>query len=105
MRLPYIQANLAYVRAFMDRWADVFAWHEPLAGPVAFARLLERSAATFCQAAVRQSGVLLVPSTLFDFGDSHIRWGLGRRHFQAGLSALETYLMEAQQTPPLKNLS
>jgi aspartate/methionine/tyrosine aminotransferase len=100
-----IHANLAGVRPFMQRWADTFAWREPQAGPVAFARLLEGSAAAFCQAAVRQAGTLLVPSTLFDFGDSHIRWGLGRRNFQEGLTAIETYLLEMRQNASLENSS
>jgi aspartate/methionine/tyrosine aminotransferase len=91
-----IQTNLGYAREFMTRWADVFAWREPLAGPIAFVRLHEEGAAAFCQAAVRQSGVLLAPSTLFDFGDSHIRWGLGRRNFRKGLSVLNTYLADAR---------
>jgi hypothetical protein len=54
---------------------------------------------------VRQAGTLLVPSTLFDFGDSHIRWGLGRRPFQEGLSAIETYLLEMRQNASLENSS
>jgi aspartate/methionine/tyrosine aminotransferase len=91
-----IQANLVYAREFMARWLDLFAWREPLAGPIAFVRLREEGAAAFCQAAVRQSGVLLVPSTLFDFGDNHIRWGLGRRDFQNGLSVLNAYLADVR---------
>lgn len=87
-----IRANLGYVEKFMTRWPDLFTWNEPRAGPVAFGGLREGSAAAFCQIVVRQSGALLVPSTLFDFGDSHIRWGLGRRNFQKGLSVLDAYL-------------
>lgn len=87
-----IQANLEHGREFMARWADVFDWREPLAGPIAFARLCEGSAAAFCRGTVQESGVLLAPSTLFDFGDSHIRWGLGRRNFLDGLVALDAYL-------------
>jgi aspartate/methionine/tyrosine aminotransferase len=91
-----IQANLAHIREFMARWLDVFSWYEPLAGPIAFTRLRQGSAVAFCEAAVRQSGALLVPSPLFDFGDSHIRWGLGRRDFQEGLSVLDAYLAGAR---------
>ncbi len=86
-----IQANLAHVREFMARRPGLFNWHEPMAGPIAFPRLCQGSAAAFCEA-VRQSGALLVPSTLFDFGDNHVRWGLGRRGFQEGLAALDAYL-------------
>jgi aspartate/methionine/tyrosine aminotransferase len=87
-----IRDNLTLVRGFMDRHAERFAWRAPLAGPVAFPRLREGSAAAFCRAAVEEAGVLLAPATLFDFGDAHCRWGLGRRSFAAGLAALEAYL-------------
>ncbi len=90
--LGIIQANLAHVREFMIRREDVFAWHEPMAGPIAFVRLRTGSAVTFCEEVVLESGVLLVPSTLFDFGDRHLRWGLGRLNFREGLSVLDKHL-------------
>jgi aspartate/methionine/tyrosine aminotransferase len=98
--LGIIQTNLSYVREFMTRWAGVFTWHEPMAGPIAFARLCTGSAVTFCEEVVLESGVLLVPSTLFDFGDRHLRWGLGRLSFHEGLSVLDKHL-----DSNLKNLS
>ena len=90
--LDIIQSNLRHVHNFMARWTDVFSWHEPMAGSVAFSSLREGSAAAFCEEVVRGSGVLLVPSTLFDFGDRHMRWGLGRLDFPRGLTALDEYL-------------
>ncbi len=90
-----IQANLEHARQFMARRSAVFAWRGPLAGPVAFVRVRNGSAAAFCERMVDRGGVLLVPSTLFDFGDSHTRWGLGRRNFPAGLAALEAALAPA----------
>lgn len=87
-----IQANLAQVRPFMQRWASLFAWRAPLAGPIAFVRWHQGSALAFCEELVQGCGVLLVPSTVFDFGDRHLRWGFGRRNFGQGLSVLEEYL-------------
>jgi len=87
-----IQTNLDYMRAFGQRRADLFDWRSPLAGPIAFVRLKGSPASDFCRAAVERAGVLLVPSTLFDFGDQHIRWGMGRRSFAAGLAALDAWL-------------
>ncbi len=84
--------NLARVVAFHQRWAGRFAWRQPVAGSVAFARLLGEPADRFCARLVQEAGVLLVPSTLFDFGNSHLRWGLGRKGFDAGLEALEDTL-------------
>lgn len=37
--LAIIQANLSQVHNFMAARSDLFAWREPLAGPIAFARL------------------------------------------------------------------
>jgi aspartate/methionine/tyrosine aminotransferase len=85
------------MREFLARWPNLFAWREPRAGPIAFGRLRKGSAAEFCAAAVRHSGVMLVPSTLFDFGDSHLRWGLGRRGFPEGLAALEAYVTDVRR--------
>lgn len=90
--LGIIQTNLTHIREFMIRREDLFAWHEPIAGPIAFARLRNGSAVRFCEEVVLESGVLLVPSTLFDFGDSHLRWGLGRLNFREGLSVLDKHL-------------
>jgi aspartate/methionine/tyrosine aminotransferase len=90
--LAIIQKNLHYVRDLMTIRSDIFAWREPLAGPIAFARLRRGSAASFCEKLVHESGVLLVPATVFDFGDSHLRFGLGRRNFPDGLAVLKEYL-------------
>ena len=90
--LAIIKTNLRHVHQFMATWANVFAWREPLAGPIAFARLRQGGAAAFCKEMVNERGVLLVPATVFDFGDNHLRFGLGRRNFPDGLAVLETHL-------------
>jgi aspartate/methionine/tyrosine aminotransferase len=83
-----IDANLE--RARRIGWLD---WREPSAGPIAFARLRAGGAADFCARAVREASVMVVPSTVFDFGDDHIRLGLGRRGFAAALAALEAAVL------------
>jgi aspartate/methionine/tyrosine aminotransferase len=90
--LEIIHTNLDRVHEFMETRANLFDWREPLAGPIAFARLRQGQAADFCERVVREAGVMLVPATTFDFGDSHIRFGLGRRNFAEGLGVLEGYL-------------
>ena len=91
-----VQGNLEQARAFMKRWERIFGWREPQAGPVALVRLLNTSAEQFCREVRQQRNVLLVPSGLFDFGDSHFRLGLGRSGFDKGLAALEPFLEETQ---------
>ena len=80
-----IEDNLVRARAI-----DWLEWREPIAGPVAFARLRRGGAADFCAEAVRARGVMAVPSTVFDFGDAHIRLGLGRRGFAAAVANLSS---------------
>jgi aspartate/methionine/tyrosine aminotransferase len=95
LALAAADAILARNRALIDdnlelaRRVGWLEWREPTAGSVAFARLRGGGAAAFCARAVRAAGVMLVPSTLFDAGDAHVRIGLGRRGFAAALAALE----------------
>jgi hypothetical protein len=36
---------------------------------------------------------MLLPSTVFEWGDSHVRFGFGRTSLKEALAALERYLM------------
>jgi len=44
---------------------------------------------------VREAGVMAVPSTVFEWGDAHLRLGLGRKGFAPALEALEDWLHRA----------
>jgi aspartate/methionine/tyrosine aminotransferase len=87
-----VQENLALARAFVQRHPALLAWREPSAGPLAFPRLAGGGVEGFCEAAVRDAGVMVVPSTVFEFGDEHLRLGLGRRGFPKAVAALEGWL-------------
>ncbi len=87
-----IDANLREAAAFMARREDLLEWRPPRAGPVGLARLRHGSAEAFCRRAREEAGVLLVPSTLFHFGDAHLRFGLGRARVPEALGALEAWL-------------
>jgi len=89
-------ANLDVLDAFMARHPDLFAWRRPRAGSVAFARWLRGSAEAFCDRAVAEAGVMLVPGTKFDAGDAHVRFGYGRASLPDALAALETWLAHAR---------
>lgn len=91
-----IQANTASFDAFVRRQAGQWIWSPPAAGPVAFAGLAtSEGAAALCRRAVEEAGVMLLPSTVFEYGDGHVRIGLGRASFPAGLAALEAWLARA----------
>ena len=85
-------ANLGSLEAFFDRHPDVFQWQRPRAGSTLFARYLPGSAELFCEALVRDTGIMLVPSTRFGYADAHLRFGYGRADLPEGLDELEAYL-------------
>src|SRR5262245_4118685 len=86
-----IAANAARMEAFARRHRARLHWHRPTAGPVSLVRLLAGSAVEHAER-VRVAGALLVPSTLFDLDDRHVRVGLGRDSFPAALERWEAAL-------------
>ncbi len=89
-----VAANLAVLDEFFERRSDVFGWVRPRGGSTAFPRLVPdgpagASADRFCARLVESTGVLLLPSSTFGFGDSHVRLGLGRVELPAALNAIE----------------
>jgi aspartate/methionine/tyrosine aminotransferase len=85
-------ANLDTLEAFFDRHPSHFAFTRPRAGSTAFPRLLRGGAEAFCDQLVQDTGIMLVPSTRFDFGDAHLRFGYGRADLPEVLAELEAYL-------------
>ncbi|HTJ83037.1 MAG TPA: aminotransferase class I/II-fold pyridoxal phosphate-dependent enzyme [Polyangiaceae bacterium] len=87
-----IRRNLDLLDAFFARHADLFAWRRPKAGPVTFVGLKRGDVDTFCDELVRETGVLLMPGTLFDDPHNRFRIGFGRADLPEALAALETFV-------------
>lgn len=93
-----VTGNKQAADVFFRRHRDHFAWIPPQAGTVCFPRLLGAAgsaatgAETFCAEVQAATGVLLLPSTVYGYGDAHLRLGLGRDDFAAGLDVLDGYL-------------
>jgi aspartate/methionine/tyrosine aminotransferase len=87
-----LKANLDLLDGFMERRRDLFAWRRPRAGSTTFPRLRRGGAEAFCADLLRDTGIMLVPSRCFDYGDAHLRIGYGRRDFPEGLAELENCL-------------
>jgi len=92
--LEILAANRPLLEAFLARRAESFAWRAPLAGPIAFTRWLGGDASAFCERLAETAGVMLLPSSVFEWGDAHVRFGFGRRSFPQALAALERYLAD-----------
>ena len=95
-----VGVNLAILDDFFDRHADALTWERPRGGSTAFPRLVPDgpagpSADRFAARLVEATGVLLLPSSQFGFGDSHVRIGLGRADLAEAVAALDGYLARA----------
>ena len=92
-----VAANLAVLDGFFERHADALAWVRPLGGSIGFPRLVPggpagASADRFAASLVEKTGVLLLPSSTFGFGDTHFRIGLGRTDLPVAVEAVEQFL-------------
>jgi aspartate/methionine/tyrosine aminotransferase len=95
--------NIETASAFFERHREEMSWIPPQAGTISFPRLLTpgpgaarpwTGSEAFCEQVLRDTGVLLLPSTVYDYGDSHFRIGLGRDDSAFGLEVLDAYLGE-----------
>ncbi|HLC67019.1 MAG TPA: aminotransferase class I/II-fold pyridoxal phosphate-dependent enzyme [Candidatus Nanoarchaeia archaeon] len=87
-----IAENLPMLQEFFAARPQ-FTFLEPKAGPIALVRYDGESATAFCDEMVKKAGVLLLPSTLYDFGDHHFRVGFGRKNMPEALEAFGKYLV------------
>jgi aspartate/methionine/tyrosine aminotransferase len=81
--------NLKSLDEFFRDKGERFSWHRPKAGPIGFPKLRGEDAAAFCRRMVTETGVLLLPGTLYDHPGNHFRIGFGRRDFAEGLARLQ----------------
>ena len=89
-----IQNNIAAFKGFLDSSdtaSSFFAqFTAPKAGSVAFVRLNTKgSSLDFSNHLVKSTGIMTVPSEMFDFGSGFIRIGFGRRNFPQILELLK----------------
>lgn len=88
-----IVRNLELLDAFFERKAGVFRWVRPKAGTVGFPAFLGNApAAEFCDRLVREAGVVLLPSSVFEYAPPHVRFGFGRANMPEALRRLEEFL-------------
>ena len=95
--LARIRRNLGLLDDFFAQHADLFEWNRPRAGTIAFPRLkVSEGALAFCQKLVNDAGIMLLPSTVYDYDDQHVRVGFGRENLPESLTRLKEYLGDNQ---------
>ena len=94
-----VDENLPKWEAFFGRHPDLFDWQRPDGSCMAFPRYKgPEGVEEFCRALVEDSGVLLLPSTIYasELGPTptdRFRLGFGRTGQDEGLAALEAHIM------------
>jgi aspartate/methionine/tyrosine aminotransferase len=84
--------NLNLLSAFLSRRSDLFAWTPPNASPIGFVQFKPaQDVHQFCETVVEQSGVLLLPGSIYD-QPRHIRFGYGRANMPESLAHLDEWL-------------
>lgn len=88
-----IAHNMSLLDDFFSRQSASFTWVRPKAGTVGFPAFLRpEPPAEFCARLVREAGVLLLPSTVYDYEPPHLRFGFGREDLPEALNRLEEFL-------------
>jgi len=94
-QLARIRANLAVLDRFFDQHHSLFRCNRPLGGSICFLRLLGvDDTLAFCEKLVQDTGIMLVPSAMFQFGNHHVRIGFGRQNLPEVLELFAEYLNE-----------
>ena len=90
-----IKNNLKLLDSFFQKYFNLFEWVKPKAGSIGFVKIkFQGGAEFFCIDLVKKKGVLLLPSTMYDFDDTHFRIGFGRKNMPEVLKKLEEYITE-----------
>ncbi len=90
-----VRRNVTVLDDFFDRHRSLFAWNRPIGGSVCLPRHLgPEDTPTLAAEMVEGAGIMVVPSTIFDFGDRHLRIGFGRENLPEVVERFERYLVE-----------
>lgn len=84
--------NLPLLDSFFRQRPNLFAWVKPNASPIGFVRYKpHRDVLSFCEEVVNNTGVLLLPGSVYD-QPQHIRFGYGRKNMPEALAEFTAYL-------------
>ncbi|WP_303673649.1 aminotransferase class I/II-fold pyridoxal phosphate-dependent enzyme [Vampirovibrio chlorellavorus] len=91
--LQQMRANLSVMDQFFERMSDHCRWVRPRGGCLGFPRYLRAETTdALCQSLLEETGVMILPGSLYGPYASHFRIGFGRKDCQAALTQLEHFL-------------
>lgn len=97
--IAIIQNNIKYAEQFFSRFPNLFEFIPPMAGPIAFVKVnIDKPIIEYCESLVAESGVLLLPGSVYGVDGPYVRIGFGRADFIENLKKYEDYLIEKERS-------
>jgi aspartate/methionine/tyrosine aminotransferase len=95
LNIEKIIQNKILFSAFAMRHPKLVEFVSPKAGSTSFVKLkMEIPTLDYCEDLVQKTGIMMVPSEMFEYGNSHVRIGFGRENFDEALLVWEQYIMK-----------
>lgn len=97
--LQIVQNNLKLYEVFFDKYADLFSWYKPNAGPITLVKMLfDNDDLTFADRLLKEKSVLILPGGIYDYS-GYFRIGFGRKTIQEGLEQFEAFVLKNMIKP------
>lgn len=94
--LQIVNQNIDLLNDFFAGHQELFSWQTPIAGSIAFPLLRQGNVDKFCHDLAEQSGVLLLPGTLYGDGYQAFRIGFGRANMPEALARLQDHIQRTR---------
>jgi aspartate/methionine/tyrosine aminotransferase len=92
--LDIVHANIPLLNTFFNKYAQLFSWHPPVAGPIGFVKInFDTDDLEFVNKVVKEKNVLLLPGHVYDY-KGYFRVGFGRKNMSEALNKFEEFITE-----------
>jgi aspartate/methionine/tyrosine aminotransferase len=91
--LGIVQKNLPLYEAFFKKYSNLFSWHKPNAGPIAFVKMLfDDDDMGFAGRVLKEQSVLILPGGVYGH-KGYFRIGFGRKNIAEDLKQFEHFVL------------
>jgi aspartate/methionine/tyrosine aminotransferase len=97
-QMTRIRKNISILGDFFSKYSDCMCWNPPLGGSICFPRMsLTDDTVEFCETLIKETGIMMVPSNVFQYGNHHVRIGFGREDFPEIIERFSTFVDSYQR--------
>lgn len=90
--LQIVANNLALYDPFFEKYADLFSWYKPHAGPIAFVKMkFDTDDMAFAERLLKEQQLLILPGGIYDY-PGFFRIGFGRKQIPQALEQFEEFV-------------